>query len=246
MYRPILLFTAGALLGGAATAVWLSPDPTSCPPQAPCPADSDELAMLRWENQMLTRLVQAGLNGDISTHIQTFSAMQPKAPTAAPKPSQSAESATAAPEPPATGADALVDRLTRADLKLQRQALAEGWATGDRLVRERNALWDQARRQLSDDDYMAALHRAGRPNRLLVDTVKHDGSARALRHGDVLWALDGQRVLTRAEYREYLSRLPDNTPLTVTIIRDGVRQQVVLNGLTNNISLIADSVPVQE
>ncbi|MBY6096356.1 PDZ domain-containing protein [Ferrimonas balearica] len=249
MLRSITVFTAGALAGGLTGALvahhWLTPQSPVCPPEAPCNVDADELAMLQWENRMLVAMVQAGLSGDISGHIQTFSAMQapPQTnPTAAPHPVTS----PAAPAQPPTGAaaDALVERLTRADLKLQRQALAEGWATDERLVRERQALWDQARRQLSDHDYMNALHRAGRPNRLLVDAVKRD--IKGLQHGDVIWALDGRRVLTRAEYRDYLATLPEQTLVTVEIRRNGQSQQLSVSGLASGLSLIADSVPAPD
>lgn len=236
MLRPTLTFLTGALAGGLLSAWWLQPQPPACPPQAPCEADPKTLAMLQWENQMLMAMVKAGLKGDISGHIQTFSAMQETPPAEHPN----------SPPPPApegAAADALVERLTRADLKLQRQALAEGWATDERLVRERQALWDQARRQLSDRDYMAALHRAGRPNRLLVDTVRPGSDAEALQHGDVLWALDGHRVLTRAEFRDYLARLPENATVSVEIHRQGQSQLVMISGLADALNLIADSVP---
>ncbi len=241
MRRPIITFITGALTGGLLSAWWLHPTPPECPTLPTCEADPDELAMLQWENRMLIAMVQAGLKGDISGHLQHFTDLQ--TPSSASPPSPPAAHSL----PEGEVADALIDRLTRADVKLQRQALAEGWATDERLTRERQALWDQARRQLSDRDYMAALHRAGRPNRLLVDTVRRDSEAGAsLQHGDVIWSLDGHRVLTRAEYRDYLAQLPPKAPITLEIRRQGQVQQLTLSGLADAVSLIADSVPPPE
>ncbi|MBY5994168.1 PDZ domain-containing protein [Ferrimonas balearica] len=239
MGRSPLWLVAGALLG--AVLGWhLAPRTVAQPPSPDCPT-AQQLALLEWENRMLVAMVQAGLQGDIAGHLDAFGAMQ--APSTQPEPPS-----RPAPDPRATSeanADALLVRLQWADLKLQRQALAEGWATDVRLVTARRDLWDQARRQLTDREFMAALYRADQPNRLSIDTVRPGSEAQrqGLRHGDILWALDGQRTLTRDQYRTHLGTLAAEAPVSVSLRRDGETLERIVTGLEQAITLTADSVP---
>ncbi|QIZ78179.1 S1C family serine protease [Ferrimonas lipolytica] len=234
----------GILLG------WLlfrSPECPTCPPQQH--NNSEELAMLRMENKMLVAMVRAGLSGDISSHIKSFQSMNRLPNSTSEVQSQQAVT-TLQPESFANRehANQLFARLDRADKKLQKQALAEGWASGERLVRERQILWQQARRQLSPFDYMAALHQAGRPNILIIDSLGGQSAAikQGMQPGDIIWRIDGERVLTRQEYRAQLGSMADDVERVFELRRGDQTVTVTVANPNKTVAVIAQTVEAFE
>lgn len=246
---------SGLLIGvviGAALATWFvssSPSPlASTSVERPQPEQdiSPELALLRQENAMLVAMVKAGLRGDISGHIQAFSqiAKQNANPAVDEANTHTKLDTDFIADNPLPSAPQLVNRLQRADKKLQQQALAEGWATSDRLTQERQLLWQQARRQLNDNDLMDALFQAEQPNVLMVDGVRpgSQASIQGVKHGDLLWRLDGIRIFTRSEYNAHIAQLTDDVLVNVEFKRDNVVTNVVMADLKRNLSVVGDSI----
>ncbi|WP_028117223.1 hypothetical protein [Ferrimonas senticii] len=231
----------------ASTSVSDAPVAIAVPPEL---ADLQaELKLLQSENRMLLAMVKAGMSGDISGHIQAFSAKaegKPQSPPVAepePLPLDPTTAEISESKQRAVNAASLIERLQRADKLLQQQALAEGWATDQRLVLERQNLWEQARRQLPEAQYLQATFAAQRPNVLYIEGSNDAGQAsEPLKYGDTLLSIDGQRLFTRSQYNHYLASLPAQPIVTLEVQRQGQRMQLTLNDPKRNLRLYADSV----
>ena len=165
-----------------------------------------EVAMQTQENAWLLKMVKAGLSGDMKGHMQAFRQRPQVAHSRAIKANtqQVSEQVSIEDTSPAkvakpVDAISLVQRLQRADKQLQKQALAEGWASGTQLADERAALWQQAREMLSDQQYMQGLHAVGLPNQLFMSGIRGaDNRALGLKYGDRLVSVSGEKVQTIA------------------------------------------------
>lgn len=211
-----------------------------------------ETAMQAQENAWLLKMVKAGLSGDMKGHMQTFrqrpQITQSRAIKAKTKPSpeQSSIEATSQPNvPQSADAISLVQRLQRADKQLQKQALAEGWASGSQLADERAALWQQAREMLSDQQYMQGLHAVGLPNQLFMSGIRgEDNRALGLKYGDRLVSVSGEKVFTRNELNRQLKMAGKGAIVAMTFERKGKLIPVEISHADSMIEFYGKSIAV--
>ncbi|BDM65934.1 hypothetical protein NFHSH190041_33860 [Shewanella sp. NFH-SH190041] len=215
----------------------------------------NEIAMQQLENDLLVRMVKAGLRGDIADHMQTYRQLahqrRPQPPvnttdnSVTSPPSFTADTPTkkGQPKPDSVDAQALVARVQRADIALQKQALAEGWADAGQLNQARRELWQEAKNSLMEQQYMAGLHQAGLPNMLFLGSTKTKAAkALGLKYGDVLMTVAGQRVYSRDDLRLQLENLGVDSTLELTFNRQGLILPVTVTALNQSLTLYGDSV----
>ncbi|MGL4473828.1 MAG: hypothetical protein ACRCT7_05125 [Shewanella sp.] len=211
-----------------------------------------EVAMQQQEIEWLLRMVKAGLSGDMAGHMQAYRA-KPK-----PKPSDNLaqqSSATAiAPIEDAKAkalrlqnAQAYVSRVQLADVALQKQALAEGWANEGQLADARRALWQQARDELTEAEYIHGLHGAQLPNVMFVshaspELVTSAGVAR----GDVLLTINGVRVFSRDDMQRQLLDIDSSASVEVTLNQQGKTISLVVTDFNKNIEFYGDSIALDK
>ncbi|GAA4886394.1 PDZ domain-containing protein [Ferrimonas pelagia] len=215
--------------------------------QAELRAQAQAKQALIQEIDWLLAMAKAARQGDSRAHLalasqRPASASQNATPHSPPQP---ADAKVAAPKTAAVEqAKQQVSAIQQQDLALQKQALAEGWAGSDRLVQARRALWQQARRDLPEHAYSAALFQAKLPNRLFVNSVRAGSSAaeNGLRRDDQLIAVDGSTVFTRQELASLLADRPA-APVVLTIERQQQRLTIQVDDLNREVDFYGRSQP---
>ncbi|MCF1427907.1 MAG: hypothetical protein LPH21_08905 [Shewanella sp.] len=249
MKQIILSGLAGVLVGFSAT--WLTLGGERLPEAPLASVEQAELERLRRENEMqqlendlLLKMVKAGLKGDIASHMETYRQLpgRQRADTPAPERTSDAKSE-------ATGAGSHIDptafiaRIQRADIALQKQALREGWAYDTQLAQARRELWAEAKGTLNESEYLKGLHAAGIPNVLYFGTAKSaQESALGLHYGDVLTHIAGVRIFNRDDLRLQLENSGETPTLELTFSRRGQTINVQVADLNNTIELHGDSL----
>jgi hypothetical protein len=135
---------------------------------------------------------------------------------------------------PAQEAAALEQRWESFELErlyLRDQATREGWLGTPRFRAEQSALdlrQEALRGELGDDAWDQVLYAAGRPNRVVVQSVL-DGSPAGeagLRAGDVILGYAGRRVFDGEELRSATTQGRAGESVAVEILRDDTTQRV--------------------
>ncbi|MGI2261090.1 hypothetical protein [Shewanella sp. GXUN23E] len=264
MAKQIILSSlAGALAGFSAAWLLLHAErlpqvqPEAAEQAAAVSAEQQELARLRrevqmqqLENELLLKMVKAGLKGDIASHMETYRQLPGRqrsasqAPTSATSPD--IESGDAA---PASRIDptAFIARIQQADVALQKQALREGWAYDTQLAQARRELWAEAKETLNETEYQQGLYAAGIPNVLYFGSaMSAQASALGLQYGDVLTHVAGVRIFNRDDLRLQLENSGEAAMLELTFSRRGQAINVQLADLNKTIELHGDSLPPEK
>jgi len=183
-----------------------------------------ELAELRQRIAVVERR-EAEAADDAATPAQTN-----RATTAAQR--QALLSAGVAPE---VADDILLrsSELSLARLDLYDQAAREGWLDSQRYRDELQALNEQRvsiEDEIGPDAYDRYLYQTGQPNRVAVDSVLPGsaGEASGLLPGDVIERYGDVEVLDFADLRAATSAGERGEPVSMTVVRDGERIEVVL------------------
>ncbi|MBV7315611.1 hypothetical protein [Shewanella sp. NIFS-20-20] len=217
---------------------------------APCAESSGEgeLLRLRQESRMqqqeiewLLRMVKAGLSGNMSEHMQTYrerplaSQSQAVAPMNDMDPVSQRQQVAAA----------MVKRTQMADVALQKQALAEGWAIDGQLANERRALWQQAKDSLSEQEYMHGLFRAHLPNVMYVGSVSAEIAAQSgVKRGDILKRVNGVRVFSRDDLRQQLMGIDRQASVELVLDQQGQSLVTVVNDISQHFEFYGESIAV--
>jgi hypothetical protein len=128
---------------------------------------------------------------------------------------------------------ATADRLEMQRLDLQYQARREGWADTERYaeaLRDIPSLRDTLTKEYGDDAYDRYLYASGHPNRVVVRKVygNSPASMAGLASGDLVIALDGQRVYSERDMREIATSGSTGDSIAVVVERDGARFKVYI------------------
>ncbi|QDF65788.1 hypothetical protein FJQ87_03055 [Shewanella sp. SNU WT4] len=207
-----------------------------------------EVAMQQQEIEWLLRMVKAGLSGDMAGHMQAYRAKP--SDNLAPQPSATAIAPIEDAKAKALrlqNAQAYVSRVQLADVALQKQALAEGWANEGQLADARRALWQQARDELTEAEYIHGLHGAQLPNVMLVshaspELVTTAGVAR----GDVLLTINSVRVFSRDDMQRQLLNIDSSASVEVTLNQQGKTISLVVTDFNKNIEFYGDSIALDK
>jgi hypothetical protein len=116
-------------------------------------------------------------------------------------------------------------------LYLRDQAAREGWVGTPRFREERRALDAREaalRSEFGDDSWDWVLYAAGRPNRVVVQSVlkRSPAGEAGLRAGDVILGYAGQRVFDGRELRAATRTGRAGETVSVEILRDGAAERV--------------------
>lgn len=136
-------------------------------------------------------------------------------------------------------ASRVCERFREAEEALLTQRAVEG---GRLDPEEAAATWEQLHDALGDAGYAAALYAVGRPNRLTLGEGPGDPLPAGLERGDVLHAVDGRRVFSRAE----LMRRLEQGAGAVVVLRDGERVEIDPQAVSGDLPWEASSVPPEE
>ena len=132
-------------------------------------------------------------------------------------------------------------------LYLRDQAAREGWLNSDRYRQARRELSDSAnslRQELSEQDYDAYLYAAGRPNRVLVSSTMQSSPAgkAGIHAGDTILRYGDSRIYNWRDLRQATSEGQAGDMVMVTLLRNGVQQQVYVPRGPLGVKLDTDSV----
>ncbi|MCL2915291.1 hypothetical protein L2725_16135 [Shewanella corallii] len=255
MVRQVILSgLAGVAIGYGAA--WMMGSDEVVPQPVDMAADTDELkrlrnevAMQQLENELLMKMVKAGLKGDIAGHMETYRQLpgRQRADTnaAGMQVRQSPTHSDVQIEEPVSrvAPDAFISRIQQADVALQKQALSEGWAMGRQLSEARRELWQEAKETLNEQEYLSGLHAAGLPNMLYFAGAKSSElKSQGLEYGDVLTHVAGIRVFNRDDLRLQLENFGSKSTLELTFSRKGDPIKVQVTDLNRSVELHGDSV----
>lgn len=136
---------------------------------------------------------------------------------------------------PRRDAQALRERWEAAErekIQLNDRATREGWAETPEYQKERFALDDKLRQELSEGDYDRYLYATRRPNRARVtDMLAHSpGDDAGLQPGDMVLSYDGERVFSGDEIRERAAKRRPNESIPVEVLRNQSTQTLYVRG----------------
>lgn len=125
------------------------------------------------------------------------------------------------------------EQLELEQLYLRDRAIREGWAGTPRFAGEARALDARARalrEELGDDRYDWLLYAAGRPNRVVVQSVmeRSPASDAGLRAGDAILSYGGARLFEVSALREATTEGRAGESVAVDVARSGERLRLYL------------------
>ena len=125
------------------------------------------------------------------------------------------------------------EQLELEQLYLRDRAIREGWAGTPRFAEEARALDARARalrEELGDDRYDWLLYAAGRPNRVVVQSVmeRSPASDAGLRAGDAILSYGGTRLFEVSALREATTVGRAGESVAVDVVRSGERLRLYL------------------
>lgn len=127
------------------------------------------------------------------------------------------------------------------DLEDAADRAGRGPSTDAELRRETSALWDELRRELPAEEYLAGLYAASRDNRLSVAAGRSTGTG-GLEPGDVLLAIGTERVFDLDGLTRALTAW-SGTGASVRVLRGGRELWLPLEALDGGVEVQAESVP---
>lgn len=126
----------------------------------------------------------------------------------------------------------LADEATYARLQLRFQALRESWTSAQLREASGNlpSVRDTLIEQYGEDGYDRYLYAAGQPNRVVVRSTLQGSPAETagIRPGDVLYALDDQRVFSNADLLRIAAAGEPGEQVPITVLRDGSTAELYL------------------
>lgn len=126
----------------------------------------------------------------------------------------------------------LADEATYARLQLRFNALRENWTPSE--LREASNELPTVRssliEQYGEDGYDRYLYAAGQPNRVVVRSTLQGSPAQSagIRAGDILYALDDQRVFSNADLLRIAAEGEAGEQVPITVLRDGSKTDLYL------------------
>jgi hypothetical protein len=227
---------AGAAVG--ALLVWISsvslcsdPDKPAPPPNAGNPTENSEIAALR---SALDREVEA--REDLARQVTSLREQIERSDGGAEQRSADSPShgaprrafdsdALVAAGVPRRDAQALRERFAAAEsekIQLNDRATREGWAETPEYQKERFALDDRLREELSETDYDRYLYATGRPNRARVTNIlaQSPGDDAGFHPGDIVLSYAGERVFSGDEIRERAAKRRPDESVRVEVLRN--------------------------